>query len=112
MDKQFLDCQLFRNGKIRIAAELHALGLTLQTHGLDIGFQNGLIAHNPYHLVNNAVLGGHRVDRGLLNRVIGSHASGSLGCNPQQQHRCEEDSKYPITFIHEMSYLEDCQSQD
>ena len=61
MEEQFLHGYLLRNGAVWIAIPLHAFHLALPAHSLDIRLQDGLIAHHPDHLVDDAGLWGCRL---------------------------------------------------
>ena len=55
MKEQLLYGQLFRYGTVGVALPVHAFHSRLDTCHLHLTLQDGFIAHDPYHLVNDAL---------------------------------------------------------
>ena len=63
VDEEFLYCYLFGYGTVGVAAPFHTFHSRLHAHALDIRLQDGLIANDPYHLVDDAVGRDDRISR-------------------------------------------------
>ena len=69
MEKQLLHSQLLRDDTLGIASPGNTFGKPLHAHGFDVRLQDGLIAHNPYHLIDNTALGGDNLR--FRHRIVG-----------------------------------------
>ena len=53
MQEQLLHCYLFGDDTVGVAIPALSFLCGLQSHGFDVAFEDCLVAHHPYHFIDD-----------------------------------------------------------